>query len=178
MFFCGCSKIFQPDKLLKWLEVTTLLQQHTTTINYLKLLQIYKLLQSSGHWCVLYLIMFSHYINCKYLFRYFLAPDVDKAIDLVSSSHQNCESVKAIPKHFQPQSSEEAPWSIGASFATDVARRHQQLILILRETISSYTLTTIIKSEKHEDLYDALIVLCSQLRSLHDGGATVRVNNK
>ena len=69
--------------------------------------------------------------------------------------------MKSIPKHFQPQSSEEAPRSIGISFAADVA---------------SYTLTTLIKSEKHEDFRNALIVLCSQLRSLHDGGATVRVD--
>ncbi|KAK2569603.1 hypothetical protein P5673_005430 [Acropora cervicornis] len=58
-----------------------------------------------------------------------------------------------------------APRSIGVSFAADVARRHRQLILVLRETVSSYTLTTLIQSEKHEDLRNALIVLCSQLRS-------------
>ena len=108
--------------------------------------------------------------------RYFFALDVDKAIDLVSSSCHICESVKSIPKHFQPQSSEDAPQSIGISFAADVARRHRQLILVLRETVSSYTLTTLIKSEKHEDLRNGLIVLCSQLRSLHDGGVTVRVD--
>ena len=39
-----------------------------------------------------------------------------------------------------------------------------------------YTLTTLIKSEKHEDLRNALIVLSSQLRSLHDGSATGRVD--
>ena len=37
-------------------------------------------------------------------------------------------------------------------------------------------MTTLIKSEKHEDLCNALIVLRSQLRSLHDGGATIRVD--
>ena len=37
-------------------------------------------------------------------------------------------------------------------------------------------MTTLIKSEKHEDFRNALIVLCSLLRSLHDGGATVRVD--
>ena len=84
--------------------------------------------------------------------------------------------MKSIPKHFQLQSSKEAPRSIGISFAAYVARRHRQLILVLRETVSSYTLTTLIKSEKHEDLRNALIVLCSQLRSLHDGGATVCVD--
>ena len=45
-----------------------------------------------------------------------------------------------------------------------------------RETVSSYTLNTLIQSEKHEDLRNALIVLCFQLCSLHDGGATVRVD--
>ena len=108
--------------------------------------------------------------------RYFFALDVDKAINLVSSSCHTCESVKSIPNHFQPQSSKVAPRSIGVSFAADVARRHRQLILVLRETVSSYTLTTLIKSEKHENLCNALIVLCSQLRSLHDGGATVHVD--
>ena len=124
-------------------------------------------------------IRFSHpsKYQMKRLFsRYFFALDVDKAIALVSSSCHICESVKSIPKHFQPQSSEDAPQSIGISFAADVARRHRQLILVLRETVSSYTLTTLIKSEKHEDLRNGLIVLCSQLRSLHDGGVTVRVD--
>ena len=124
-------------------------------------------------------IQFSHpskYQTKRLFSRYFFAPDVDKAIDLVSSSCHTCESVKSIPKHFQPQSSEVAHRSIGASFAADVARRHRQLILVLRETVSSYTLNTLIQSEKHEDLRNALIVLCFQLCSLHDGGATVRVD--
>ena len=108
--------------------------------------------------------------------RYFFALDVDKAIDFVSSSCHTCESVKSIPKHFQPQSSEVAPRSIGVLFVADVAQRHRQLILVLRETVSSYTLTTLIKSEKHEDLRNAVIVLCSQLRFLHDGGTTVLVD--
>ena len=124
-------------------------------------------------------IWFNHpskYQTKRLFSRYFFALDVDKAIDLVSSSCHTCESVKSIPNHFQPQSSEVAPRSIGVSFAADVARRHRQLILVLRETVSSYALTTLIKSEKYEDLRNALIVLCSQLRSLHEGGATVRVD--
>ena len=124
-------------------------------------------------------IRFSHpskYQTKRPFSRYFFALDVDKAMDLVFSSYHTCESVKSIPLHFQPQSSEVAPRSIGVSFAADVARRHRQLILVLRETVSSYTLTTLIQTEEHEDLRNALIVLCSQLRSLHDGGATVRVD--
>ena len=72
-------------------------------------------------------IRFSHpskYQTKRLFSRYFFALDVDKTINLVSSSCHICESVKSIPKHFQPQSSVEAPQSIGVSFAADVARRH------------------------------------------------------
>ena len=84
--------------------------------------------------------------------------------------------MKSIPKQFQPQSSKEPSQTIGVSFTADVARSHRQLILVQRETVSSYTLTTLIKSKKHEDLRNALVILYSQLRSLHDGGATIRVD--
>ena len=72
--------------------------------------------------------------------RCFFALDVDKAIDLAFSSCHTYESVKSISKHFQPQSSVEAPRFINISFAADVARRHQQLILVLREIFSTSTL--------------------------------------
>ena len=42
--------------------------------------------------------------------------------------------------------------------------------------LASNFLITLIKSEKQEDLHNTLIVPCSQLRSLHDGGATVQVH--
>ncbi|PFX24741.1 hypothetical protein AWC38_SpisGene10642 [Stylophora pistillata] len=118
----------------------------------------------------------SKYHTKRLFTRYFFALDVDKAIDLIWSSCHICESLKSIPKHFQPQSSEEPTQSISVSFAADLARRHRKLIPVLRETVSSYTLTTLIKSEKHEDLRNALMILCSQLHSLHDGGATIRVD--
>ena len=73
----------------------------------------------------------SKYHTKRLCSRYFFVLVVDKAIDLVSSCHI-CESAKSIPKHFQPQSSKEALWSIGVSFAADVAQHHGQLILILQ----------------------------------------------
>lgn len=48
--------------------------------------------------------------------------------------------------------------------------------MVLRGTVSSYTLTSFIASEKLEDLRNAIIILCSQLRSLLNGGVTVRVD--
>ena len=97
---------------------------------------------------------------------------VDKAINFVSSFCHICESVKSIPKHFQSQSSEEAPQYIVVSFAADVAQ--QILIFVLRETpqYSNYPY----QEEKHENLCNTLIVLCSKLCSLHDGGVILCVD--
>ena len=127
-------------------------------------------------------IRFSHpskYQTKRLFSRYFFALDVDKAIDYwlltVSSACHTCQSLKAIPSHLQPQLSTDPPPAIGVSFAADVCRRYCQLILALRETIS-YTLTSIVQSEKRDDLRNALLVLCSQLRSLHHGGVTICVD--
>ena len=100
-------------------------------------------------------IRFSHpskYQTKRLFSRYFFALDVDKAIDSVSSACHTCQSLKAIPSHLQPQSSTDPPQAIGVSFAADVCRRYCQLILVLRETVSSYTLTSIVQSEKRDDL--------------------------
>ena len=46
-----------------------------------------------------------------------------------------------------PQS--EVPLFITASFAPDVSDHHHQLILVLRETVSPYTLASLVESGKH-----------------------------
>ena len=45
------------------------------------------------------------------------------------------------------------------SFAADVLKQNRQLVLVLRETVSSYTTACIIDNEKHETLRDALVHL-------------------
>ena len=107
-------------------------------------------------------VRFSHpsKYQTKCLFsRYFFALDVDKAIDSVSSACHSCQS----SSHLQPQSSTDPPPAIGVSFAVDVYRRYCQLILVLRETISSYTLTSTVQSEKRDDLRNALMGLLWKL---------------
>lgn len=108
--------------------------------------------------------------------RYFFALDIDNAVQTVSSACHHCASLKSIPQALEPQSSSPPPDRIGSSFAADVMRRYRQCILVLRETVSSYTVCKLISSEKHEELRDALLTLCSELRSLGDGGITIRVD--
>ena len=118
----------------------------------------------------------SKYQTKRLFNRYFFALDTDKAIETLTSSCHHCQSLKAIPRHLQPQSSSDPPATIGVSFAADIVKRYRQLILVLRETVSSYTLTSLIESEKREHLRDGLLILSVGLRSLCDHGVTIRVD--
>ena len=108
--------------------------------------------------------------------RYFFALDLDKALNMVTSTCHHCNSVKSIPTHLYPQSTSPPPSAIGLQFAADIMKRYRQLVLVLRETVTSYTLTTFIDSERHECLRDAIITLCAEMRSLGDGGVHIRVD--
>ena len=95
--------------------------------------------------------------------RYFFALDLDRSIQDVCSACHHCTSLKSIPQSLQLQSSTEPPDHIGCSFAADVMRRYRQCILVLRETVSSFTLTSILPSEKHDVLRDAIITMCASI---------------
>ena len=114
----------------------------------------------------------------KLLFnRYFYALDAEKGIDSITSSCSHCCAVSTIPKHLQPQSTSAPPEAIGVNFAVDIMRRYRQYILVLRETVSSLTLTALVDDEKHTTLRDTLITLCSQLCCRADGGIHIRTDS-
>ena len=101
----------------------------------------------------------------KLLFnRFFYALDVEKAIEKITSTCHHCTSLASIPKHFQTQSTSAPPLSVGTNFAADVMRRYRQHIFVIRETVSSYSLTSLIEDEKQDTLRNVIITLCSQLR--------------
>ena len=108
--------------------------------------------------------------------RYFFALDLDKCIGAVCSACHHCEALKSIPRYLQPQSSSTQPDKIGSSFAADVMRRYRQCVLVLRETVSSYTFTVLISDEKHDTLRDAIITLCAGSLSLGHDNIVIRVD--
>ena len=59
-------------------------------------------------------------------------------------------------------------------FAADVIKRNRQLILVLRECVTSFTSSTLIDDERHQTLRDALIRLCIELRPLDGPPAVIR----
>ena len=56
-------------------------------------------------------------------------------------------------------------------------RRFRQHVLVLRETVSSFTLTTLIEDERSDELCDGLLFLCSEVRCLGDGGTSICVDS-
>ena len=125
-------------------------------------------------------IRFGHptfYQTRQLVIRYFFALDLDKAIHAVNTTCHHCASLRTVPTHLHPQSTSVPPDSIGVTFAADVMRRYRQHVLVLRETVSSFTLTTLIEDERSDGLRDGLLFLCSEVRCLGDGGTSIRVDS-
>jgi hypothetical protein len=55
-------------------------------------------------------------------------------------------------------------------------RRYKQCILVLRETVTSFTQTAFIDNERHDEVRDALLVLTSAFQSPSDHGVVIRVD--
>ena len=102
--------------------------------------------------------------------RYLFTLDIDKASEAVSSTCHQCQAVKSIPKYLHPESSAQSPTVVESSFAADVVRCYRQYIVVLRETVSSYTPSSLIDGERHDQLrqahrmlnYDYLATIRSQ----------------
>jgi hypothetical protein len=108
--------------------------------------------------------------------RYFFALDMDKAIELVTKSCHHCSSLSKIPHPTCIQSTCDPPESIGLSFAADVMKRERQLVLVIRECVTSFTAARVIEDERHETLRNALLQLCIEMKPLDGPPAIVRVD--
>ena len=108
--------------------------------------------------------------------RYFFALDINKALDRCSHSCHLCASLKKIPSCLVEQSSTAPPDAVGISFAADVVKRYRQLILVLRETTTSFTSSCLIENERRETLRAGLIRLSLEMGPIAGPCAVVRVD--
>ena len=108
--------------------------------------------------------------------RNFFALDLAKSVDRVCESCHICSSLQKFPDQLVEQSSEDPPETVGMSFAADVLKRNRQLILVVREIVTSYTAACIIENEKHETLREALARLVMELHPLDGPIEVVRVD--
>ncbi|KAK3105126.1 hypothetical protein FSP39_017698 [Pinctada imbricata] len=108
--------------------------------------------------------------------RFFYAIDMDKAIDLVTGSCHQCASIQKVPHMLVKEDTGDPPEAIGTSFACDIMKRERQLLLVVRECVTSYTSACIIENEQHDTIRDALIPLCINLRPLDGPPAIIRTD--
>jgi hypothetical protein len=107
--------------------------------------------------------------------RQFYALDMPQVIDHVCETCHTCASLRKLPETLTKHTSENPPDMVGVSFAADVLRRCKQVILVLRETTTSYTSASIIPAEKSATLRDNLARLCVGLRPPSGPCAPVKV---
>jgi len=105
--------------------------------------------------------------------RYFYAINMDQICDEVVGVCPQCNALRSLPGGMIEQSTTEPPSHIGTSFALDIIKRYKQLILLLRETVTSFTSTMFLKDETHKEIRDGIIILCTSVKSL---GASIRVD--
>lgn len=108
--------------------------------------------------------------------RYLFALDMDKTIRHVVRSCTSCAALSHTSQVRIEQSSWEPPDAVCISFAADVFKRSRLLILVLRESVTSYTATMVIEDERYHTLHDALVRLCIQLRPLDGPPAIIRTD--
>lgn len=108
--------------------------------------------------------------------RHFYALDMSSAINRVSAACHTCTSLKKLPNMLIKQSSEDPPEVVGLSFAADVIKRFRQLILVLRETTTSFTVSCLIPDEKGQTLRDNIAKLCMNMHPLDGPPAVIRVD--
>ena len=109
--------------------------------------------------------------------RRFFALKSDHYAKIVVDHCELCRSLATLPKEYHPQSSVDLPISPCKTFSADVVRRFRQKIFVLRETFSSFTITSLISGEDHVVLRSILIQTISQIRPNPETTALVRVDN-
>ena len=105
--------------------------------------------------------------------RYYYALNMDSIIEEISHECPQCNALSSIPEGMCEQSSVESPSHVGSSYAADIIKRNKQLILILRETVTSYTTSMFISDEGHKSIRNASITLVAAVKNI---GVIIRVD--
>ena len=104
---------------------------------------------------------------------YYMLDEAKTLESVFNSCEYPCRASLLLPKEVFQFHSETRPNHIAEFFSADVLEEDKK-VLILRENLTSFTATLIIKDQTKPTLRDGLIILFSSLRL--SGSATVRVD--
>ena len=105
--------------------------------------------------------------------RYFYAINLERVAEEVVEACDLCRSLKSLPQSMIKQSTTDHPTHIGSTFALDIMKRYKQLVLVLRETVTSYTSTMFLQDENHKTIRDGIVILGSGVKCI---GTAIRVD--
>ena len=88
--------------------------------------------------------------------RHFYSPGYHRVIEEVHNSCEMCMALKHLPKEIFSQSTGNVE-GFGTNFSADVVERNNQQILVIREKMSLFTITRLIKNQSSDTLKEALI---------------------
>ena len=91
-------------------------------------------------------------------------------------THVTSATLMSAPHTLSPQTSSDPPESVGFSFAADALKRVRQLIIVVREQVTSFTVTLVIPGERHATLGSSLLSLCIPLRPMDGPCAIIRTD--
>ena len=97
--------------------------------------------------------------------RYFFALSSTRIIEEVTNSCNTCLALKKAPRELLEQTSSDPPDHPGSSLAADVICRTGQKILVVRDTLTSYTAATFIQSEKAKEYKEAILICTLPMKS-------------
>ena len=96
--------------------------------------------------------------------QYFMLDEVKILQQVFDSCDVPCQASKILPKEVLKFTTETKPEKLGQFFNADVMEESSQKILVIRENLTSFTDSLIIKNQTKPALREALIVLTSRLK--------------
>ena len=101
----------------------------------------------------------------KLFHRYFYAREANNEINRVTAMCSQCAAMKSFPQEIDEFTTSNDKQSLGTHFACDVMHRASQCIFLLRDSFSSYTITTLIPDEQKSTIKATLIGTTAELKS-------------
>ena len=104
--------------------------------------------------------------------------NVNDCINHVLQACSQCQALKTIPRELCEQTSTLQTTTMSTNFAADVLRRYGQKIFVMRDTLSSFTITSLVKDETHDSLRSAIVEAASSVRANPQTLVTIRADNE
>lgn len=95
---------------------------------------------------------------------YFILDDMDFIKNGFNPCDSPCQALRILPKELVSYSTETKESSPGRYFHLDVLEDYSQKIAVMRDNLSSFTVTELIPNQQKDTLRDTIIILSSRVR--------------